>query len=192
MSWLEGSLNTYGEIFTPQRVSSASRRARWDQLWGTQRLWLLDVSAPGDWELGRSILIVNRFLLADPCPGSLQVQPHSTTSPTASTLSANAPAWVPLDPKEGSIIVNIGEIWQRWSGGMYPATLHQVIHRAPTYRISVPFFFEPNFDAPTSVLQAARRKCAEEGMEVKDWEGGTYGEFLLGKIRANFGYDGTK
>lgn len=91
-------------------------------------------------------------------------------------------------------------MWERWSGGLYPATLHRVVHRSPTYRVSVPFFFEPNFGARVGVLSAARRRAAEEGREIveigKGEEGGyernggevVYGEFLLGKVSGNFKY----
>ena len=96
--------------------------------------------------------------------------------------------WLPADPLGSCLVVNIGEMWERWSGGLYPATLHRVIHRAPTYRVSVPFFFEPNFDTKVNVLPAARRKCAEEGCLVKESDGVVYGEFLLNKIRGNLGY----
>lgn len=85
-------------------------------------------------------------------------------------------------------------MWELWSGGLYPATLHRVVHRNPVYRVSVPFFFEPNFGARVGVLDAARRKAREEGRELnigKDGgEGGVtiYGEYLLEKVGGNFTY----
>jgi isopenicillin N synthase-like dioxygenase len=76
-----------------------------------------------------------------------------------------------------------------WTGSLYPATLHRVIHRAPTYRVSVPFFFEPNWDARVRLLAGAKRRAEEEGREVKGdvkEEGTVYGEFLLNKVGGNF------
>ncbi|WVQ77994.1 hypothetical protein IAT38_000075 [Cryptococcus sp. DSM 104549] len=115
------------------------------------------------------------LLHADPIPNSLQV------------LSTSG-QWIPANPLPSCLVVNIGEMWERWTGGLYPATLHRVVHKSPTYRVSVPFFFEPNFDAKVRVLEAARRKAEEEGRQVKDGEDVVYGDFLLGKVGGNFKY----
>jgi isopenicillin N synthase-like dioxygenase len=34
-----------------------------------------------------------------------------------------------------------------WTGGAYKSTLHRVVHNHDSLRISVPFFFDPNWDA---------------------------------------------
>ena len=115
--------------------------------------------------------------MADPCPGSLQVLPRQS------------PTWLPADPIDGCVVVNIGAMWELWSGGLYPATLHRVVHRSPTYRVSVPFFFEPNFNANVKLLDAARRKARDEGRAFPRDEGETvYGEYLLKKVGGNFKY----
>ena len=130
------------------------------------------------------LLTLDRFLLADPdCPGSLQVLSKSTSPDHISDRD-----WIPADPIQGCMVVNIGEMWEIWSGGLYPATLHRVVHRSPTYRISIPFFFEPNFDARVRVLDGARRKAAEEERASCTYQDTIYGEFLLKKVGANFGY----
>ncbi|ORY28157.1 Clavaminate synthase-like protein [Naematelia encephala] len=115
------------------------------------------------------------FLLADPIPSSLQVLSTSST-------------WLSADPLPGCLVVNIGEMWSIWSRGLYPATLHRVIHTSPTYRVSVPFFFEPNYHARVKGLEGARRKCLEEGREEVDGGEVMYGDFLLGKVSGNFKY----
>lgn len=81
--------------------------------------------------------------------------------------------------------------WEIWTNGLYKSTLHRVIHRSPTYRVSLPFFFEPAFDAAVKPLEAAKRKIAQEGWimgpqgsEVKS--GVRYGDFLLAKVGGNF------
>ncbi|KAK8853058.1 hypothetical protein IAR55_003759 [Kwoniella newhampshirensis] len=122
------------------------------------------------------------LLHADPIPGSLQVRPRSTSS--------KAEEWIAASPIEGCIVVNIGSMWELWTGGYYPATLHRVVHTSPKYRVSIPFFFEPNFDAQVGLLDAARRKAGEEGRddEVKELGGRVYGEYLLEKVGGNFKY----
>jgi isopenicillin N synthase-like dioxygenase len=77
--------------------------------------------------------------------------------------------------------------WEIWSNGLYKSTLHRVIHRSSTYRVSLPFFYEPAFDALVKPLEAAKRKQEEEGWVVsKVYNEVTYGEFLLAKVGGNF------
>ena len=112
------------------------------------------------------------LLLADSTPGALQVQsrlqPHT---------------WIPADPIEGTFVVNIGDMMERWTGGLWKSTLHRVVHRGEGYRVSVPFFFEPDFEARVGRLEGLRRE--EDGREV------VYGEHLVGKVSGNF-YGGSE
>jgi isopenicillin N synthase-like dioxygenase len=60
-------------------------------------------------------------------------------------------AWVPAPYIPGSIVVNIGDLLARVSGGEFVATMHRVVRSSSgsngdgkgTGRFSVPFFFEP-------------------------------------------------
>lgn len=92
------------------------------------------------------------------------------------------------DPKPGCVVVNIGKMWEQWTGGLWPATLHRVIHQSPTYRVSIPFFFEPNFDAKIGLLPAAKRTAEAEGRAVHAEPEVVYGEYLLSKVTSNFKY----
>ena len=80
--------------------------------------------------------------------------------------------WVDVDPVAGAVVVNIGDMMARWSGGVWKATRHRVVHRGAGYRVSVPFFFEPDWDARVPGLEG-------EGEVI-------YGEYLKGKVRGNF------
>ncbi|KAK0514894.1 hypothetical protein JMJ35_002273 [Cladonia borealis] len=80
--------------------------------------------------------------------------------------------WVDVDPVEGALVVNIGDMMARWSGGKWKATRHRVVHRGEGFRVSVPFFFEPDWDARVPGGRG-------EGEVV-------YGEYLSGKVRGNF------
>jgi isopenicillin N synthase-like dioxygenase len=147
-----------------------------------------ECSRPGH---ARSPLLTHcRFLHADRSPGSLQILPqavHPSKATTPILAHTDQQKWISADPPPGCIVVNIGRMWSIWSGGLYPATLHRVIHTLPTERISAPFFFEPSFDAVVRVLDGARRKIKEEGMDVWEHEEVRYGDFLLDRIRSNIG-----
>ncbi|WP_028936673.1 isopenicillin N synthase family dioxygenase [Pseudonocardia spinosispora] len=72
--------------------------------------------------------------------GGLQVQLGDTT-------------WRDVPALPGSFVVNIGDLMALWSGGRWVSTMHRVVNpeRGNTSsRISIPFFYQPNHDAPAT------------------------------------------
>jgi len=73
-------------------------------------------------------------------------------------LQAHSPAdgWIDVPPQDDTLVVNIGDLVQVWTNGVYRAALHRVLPTAPgTSRISIPFFYQPNFEtliAPLATL----------------------------------------
>ncbi len=53
--------------------------------------------------------------------------------------------WQAVNAEPGSFVINFGEMLQMWTRGRVTATLHRVIGSGRE-RISVPMFFNPNFD----------------------------------------------
>lgn len=60
--------------------------------------------------------------------------------------------WISAPPLPGAFIVNIGEMMQRWTNDRYRATWHRVVRPGTADRYSIPFFFEPRFDARVEPL----------------------------------------
>jgi isopenicillin N synthase-like dioxygenase len=110
------------------------------------------------------------LLLADPTPGALQA------------LHKDGSTWINADPIPGAFVVNIGDMIERWTNGLWKSTKHRVIHRRNGYRVSVPFFYEPNFEAEIKPLG----KCVERSGEEPIHEGGMYGKHLMEKVTGNF------
>jgi len=84
---------------------------------------------------------------------------------------AKSGKWVPADPKEGCFLVNLGDMLTEWTGGLYKSTHHRVVHNAPGTRISVPFFFDPNWDAVISPVlpdTASDRKEDRKGIVYRE------------------------
>lgn len=97
--------------------------------------------------------------------------------------------WIEAPPIEGTLVCNIGDMLDRLTGGVYRSTPHRVHNASGRSRLSFPFFFDPGFDARIEPLpgQAARDDSSER------WDrsnvhafGGTYGEYLLGKVSKVF------
>lgn len=55
-------------------------------------------------------------------------------------------AWLPVPPRPGTLVVNLGELLTRWSGGRLRSTLHRVHAPAGVDRLSMPFFLYPGAD----------------------------------------------
>ena len=72
--------------------------------------------------------------------------------------------WVDVPPKKGAFVVNIGNMFERWTNGLFKSTIHRVITpKGSKERYSVPFFFEPNFDALVECLES----CCDEDNPAK-------------------------
>ncbi|KAF7299035.1 Oxoglutarate 3-dioxygenase [Mycena indigotica] len=127
------------------------------------------------------------FLYADPTPSALQVFLQQPGTTNGASESQGLPAeqgdvegvWINADPIPGCVVCNIGEMWEIWTNGLYKSTLHRVVHRSSNYRVSIPFFFEPNFDAMVKPLAAANRILGNSAPEAKPV---CYGDFLMGKV----------
>ncbi|CAG8487591.1 8969_t:CDS:2 [Diversispora eburnea] len=61
--------------------------------------------------------------------------------------------WINADHIPGTFVVNIGDMLNVWTNNVYQSTLHRVVHKGDNYRVSVPFFYEPNFEAKIEPLQ---------------------------------------
>ena len=59
-----------------------------------------------------------------------------------------------MPPTEGSLAVNFGNSFERWTGGRIKATPHRVLGSGRA-RFSIPFFFEPRADAVIAPLPLA-------------------------------------
>ena len=52
--------------------------------------------------------------------------------------------WIDARPIPGTMVVNIGDLFQTWTNDLYTSTLHRVVNTSPNARISVPLFASPN------------------------------------------------
>ncbi|WP_422038632.1 isopenicillin N synthase family dioxygenase [Roseibium sp.] len=59
--------------------------------------------------------------------------------------------WMEAPPIPGTFIVNIGDIFETWSGGLYKSTQHRVVNTGRE-RYSMPLFFGLDYDAVVEPL----------------------------------------
>ena len=90
--------------------------------------------------------------------------------------------WVAVPHVPGAYIVNLGDMLQQWTNGMFRSTLHRVVNRHGKERYSIPFFIEPNFNAVVECLSSCLTKDRPEPRHppIKA------GDYLLAKYAATY------
>ena len=90
--------------------------------------------------------------------------------------------WAAMPPIPGTLVVNIGDLLERWSNRRYHSTVHRVINSSGRERLSLVLAYDPNFET----LVDPRAFCAP-GEEPQD-EPITCGDYLLWRFRKAFSY----
>lgn len=97
--------------------------------------------------------------------------------------------WIAAPPIEGALVCNIGDMLDRLSGGEFRSTPHRVRNTSGRSRLSLPLFFDPDFDAQVRPLP---ERVAIDDQHTR-WDGrsvhlfeGTYGDYLMSKISRVF------
>jgi len=80
--------------------------------------------------------------------------------------------WIDVPPQEGALVVNFGQVLERWSAGRIRATEHRVIGAAHE-RFSIPFFYEARADAEIRPLP---------GDDPASFAPFLYGDYLWARI----------
>lgn len=106
------------------------------------------------------------FLLQDQT-GGLQVQNRSGD-------------WLDVPPLKDYFIVNIGEMLQVWTNQYFIATPHRVLNNSQNFRISAPFFFEPNLSAVVTPMPIFNQPVINSDINV------IYGEHMLNVFKRSF------
>lgn len=76
--------------------------------------------------------------------------------------------WIDLPPIEGTLVVNFGQLMERWTAGRLRATEHRVLSRGRE-RFAIPFFYAPRVDTMIAPLPLA---------EAVPFEPFLYGDFV--------------
>lgn len=71
--------------------------------------------------------------------------------------------WIPVTAAPGTFVINFGEMLEMWTKGAVRATPHRVVGGTDE-RISVPMFFNPNFDANVAPVGSGETILAGDHM----------------------------
>ncbi|SME99238.1 Isopenicillin N synthase [Tistlia consotensis] len=93
--------------------------------------------------------------------------------------------WVAGPPLEGALVINVGDLLERWSNRHFVSTKHRVINRSGHERLSIATFFDPDY---TALIDPAELWTDEAPL----FEPTTAGDHIMGRIQRSFGYGAKK
>jgi isopenicillin N synthase-like dioxygenase len=95
--------------------------------------------------------------------------------------------WIDVPPLADAFVVNLGDMLERMTGGLYRSTPHRVHNATGLDRLSFPLFLDPGWDAEVLPVPLPRDAVTSgrgerwDGEDVHAWRG-TYGEYVLTKV----------
>jgi len=60
--------------------------------------------------------------------------------------------WIDALPIDGTMLINVGDMLERWTNGRFVSTVHRVINRSGRERHSMVFFVAPNYLTPIECI----------------------------------------
>jgi isopenicillin N synthase-like dioxygenase len=107
--------------------------------------------------------------------------------------------WLSAQPKKGTFVINIGDMLEYWTRGIYRATPHRVKNLSGDQRLAMPFFFDPAWHSPLTPIEGSLLRPTDlAGVKPKikeRWDGldllklsqeMTYGEYVWSKVKTVF------
>lgn len=99
-----------------------------------------------------------------PAPGQFRAGAHTdygtltilwTDGEPGLQVQAVDGTWIDVEPVDGGLIVNLGDLMQRWTNDRWRSTMHRVVATSEAGgRLSIPFFHNANWDATVECIVA--------------------------------------
>jgi len=86
--------------------------------------------------------------------------------------------WVSAPYVPGTLVINLGDLFQRWTNDVYVSNPHRVINRTGRERYSIPMFFNLDYDSLVSCLPSCQ--SADNPPKYAPIKSGDY---LVGRFR---------
>ena len=97
-------------------------------------------------------------------------------------LDESTGEWFDVVPVPGAYVVNLGNLFMRWSNDVYKSNTHRVINKSGKERYSIPYFFSGNPDFLCKCLP----NCCEADKKPK-YDPRTVADIVLSGYRESYG-----
>ena len=92
--------------------------------------------------------------------------------------------WIAAPYIDGTFVVNIGDLFQRWTNDVYVSNFHRVTNRTGRERYSIPMFFNLDYDAPVVCLPTCCSAVSPpKHQPIK------FGDYIVSRFKAVQKYD---
>ncbi|KAL5546657.1 hypothetical protein UlMin_006344 [Ulmus minor] len=97
--------------------------------------------------------------------------------------------WVPVTPIPNALIINIGDVLESWSNGLYKSIDHRAVTNSKIARMSIATFIQPADEAkmgPAKTIIQDRPKLYKDDIKYIDYMRNFLAMKLRGKVHTNF------
>ncbi|OSC98036.1 Clavaminate synthase-like protein [Trametes coccinea BRFM310] len=91
--------------------------------------------------------------------------------------------WIDAPPIPGTLVVNLGDQFARWTNDVFKSTVHRAINRSGVRRYSIPLFFGTDYDVKLEPITS----CVSPERPPK-YEVVTAGEYVKERLKATYGH----
>ncbi|TDL19673.1 Clavaminate synthase-like protein [Rickenella mellea] len=89
--------------------------------------------------------------------------------------------WINAPPIDGTLVVNLGDQFERWTNDIFKSTTHRAINRSGVERYSIPTFLGTDYDVKMEPIPSCVSAESPPKYEVM-----TSGEFFKAKVDASY------
>ncbi|KAI0655414.1 Clavaminate synthase-like protein [Cubamyces menziesii] len=91
--------------------------------------------------------------------------------------------WIDAPPIPGTLVINLGDQFARWTNDVFKSTLHRAINRSGVHRYSIPLFFGTDYDVKLEPIPS----CVSPERPSK-YEVVTAGEYVKERLKATYAH----
>ncbi|KAF9046252.1 2OG-Fe(II) oxygenase [Panaeolus papilionaceus] len=91
--------------------------------------------------------------------------------------------WINAPPIPGTLVINLGDQFARWTNGVFKSTVHRAINRSGVRRYSIPLFFGTDYNVrlePIPSCVSAERPAQYEAV--------TAGDYVKSRLQATYNH----